>query len=294
MGWHEPATQTPEQIKASADAHRENVILTYQATLTEIEKKITAAKRVLDQINKDIDGVHAKRLAEYDKREEIVSNQEKEIKKQLEVLAAEEASLKQRNDEMNSLVLKQDKRLTDLNTSLMAQSDQLESMKIELDENAAKQVAVMNHQQETQIEHEKRKVELDQATTDMNDAMARLSQQHDEIKVAIENHQKDVEAHKQAVAAFTIDQQKNFDYHNALIAKENDLQPFKQKYEEGIAANEKEAKRLKDKEIDSYAISREAQKRLSEAIEAEVKAKNAIDKLAALKTDIHAQIKQEG
>ena len=183
--------------------------------------------------------------------------------------------------------------VNDFLVSVAAKEDQLDATKKALDEYAEEISKTAEEQIKTHAEHVKRKIELDEDTTDMNKAIEKAIAQHHELKAAVAAHQVNIDAHIEAQKALEHDQQKNLDFYNAVVAREAEIEPLKKKYEDGIAANAVEIDKIKDQRIEAYRLKSEADQRLQAAIQAEQRAKTELDKLESLKNDIHTKITKE-
>lgn len=293
MSWDQPGHKSKEELLASEQSQRDELVACHSKTLDGLELQIKEAINKLSSLNKDIESVHVNRLSEYEGRELKINIMKADLDLQQKSIDQQKADLVARSKIINDNQQRVDKSLNDKNTSLLAKSDQLNAMEKELAEYAQKQLEVADQQARTEESLKTRVVELDQANTDLNKAIEKALTDHHEIKSAVEAHQVNLKDLKNRTLDIEARESKNMAFYEAIVAREKDIEPLKQKLEDGIKANETEDKRLRDENIRIYQLHQDADKRIETAIQAEQRAKSEIDRLESLKNDIHARIKQE-
>lgn len=291
--WEQPGSKTAEQIKASIEAHRADVIQKYTDTLNTIEKEIKAAKETLKKVQQDIDNVHASRIDQYAMRESQLDilnlSVNDSIKEQTEKLKEIEDRIKFLNEQ----TAKEDERIALANVALSAKQDQLDALKIELDGYAQTQLEVAKIHDQINQEHKKRRDELDEETNNANKFHDEIIQKHHDLQEEIEKHKANVEELESQINHHATEQVKVLEFYEILKKREAELEPLKKQLQEGIEVNALEAKRLQDEKLENYGIKRDADQRIKIAIEAEQRTIAEMDKLNIIKNDIHANLKKE-
>lgn len=293
MSWDTPAPKTALDLFEADKFQKDQIVKEFQAKLNDLEQKIAKAKDELNLVVQDIDGAYQQRRKEYAASEVAIREEINKLNVISDKTRLESEDLEIAKKNFQEYMDKENQQLSLDRASLIAKQDQNESLRKELDGYAAIQVQVRDEQAKTQEEHVARKKELDQCTIDMNTATEKILAQHHELKQGIAAHQVNLDALIEREKLLEVNQQKNIDFYNAVLAREQALEPLKKKYEDGIASNEAEASKLRDANIESYKIHRDAQARLDLAVAAEQRVKTESANLDALKNEIHAKIKQE-
>lgn len=291
MAWEQSIrNKSQEQLDASAEAHRQQVTDDYRATLNGLEEEISKARFTLSSIQQDTGDIHALRLKEYEAAEEEIKKQSYEVALQAQQVKQDQDALAAAQNLLNEHILNESNRVEANTAAFLTAKDQVDA-----------QVEALNKQKEDQDAREKNVQDMETVLNEKKtelDALARsLSQKESEIVVQRQQlandvllHQQAIEDHKVEIEAFNIAQQRNMDFHAAILAKEETLEPLRDQYQAGIDANAKEALRLRDENIRVYAVSKDAEKRLALAIEAEKRANSQLDRLETLKLDLHESI----
>lgn len=292
MSWEQIVGKTQEELDASAQAKRDEVIANYITTLDGIEQNIVQAKDELANIRQDIGGIHAKRLQEYAERENELKIRQDGLNSRSQFLDDRSNEIEKRNISLNKAIADEIKRSTASNVSLTALSDQLHAFAADLKQQKVVQDRVALEHQEINKAHTQRRNELDMSTQDVNKVIADTIAGRKALEDDQNKHKVDVLKHEAQVKQFLADEQKNMAFYTALLEREKALEPMKEQNEKKSAINEAEAVRLRDENIRAYNLSVEVEKKIELSQAAERKAADEINRLESLKQHLATKIKE--
>lgn len=291
MSWEQSIhNKSQEELDASVLAQRQKVTDDYRNVLNDLEEQISKARFTLSSIQQDVGDIHDKRLKEYQALADDLKNQSYELALQAAQVKKDQDDLAKARVELNDLVAEETKRVDANTATFLANKDHYEELSNELSKHKEDQDQKEAKLSALDISLSEKKSQLEALEKELAQKDSEIIVQRQQLANDVLLHEQTIENHKHEVEAFRVEQDRNMQFHDALVAKEQGLEPLKDKYQAGIDANAKEATRLRDENIRVYAVSKDAEKRLALAIEAEKKANSQLDKLETLKTDLHESI----
>lgn len=290
QGWDPEVVKSDEQIEQNVLMQRVQTIENYREILMDVKQTIAKLRLELTNIQKDITQEHDKRLKEYADREKLLQVKHDNINALQADIHTQSINLEARHRALESAAGEEIDRFNENNKRLEERQAQLDALDNEL--NAKKiQIETLSKEHAIQSDELKQKEEnLTNLKAEIDGHINDIKTKRHEIDVDIELHQMNMKSYTEAVTELEITEKKNKEFYDALIEKEKSLEPLKQQYEDGMLATQKEAMRLRDESIRVFATTKDAEKRLAVALEAEQRAKDAIEKLETLKTEIHGSI----